>query len=85
MTVVSTVNMLSKVGADLRWFLEREGVDPEQCVVSIGVNDEAARDQLLAALRRDFDGKTMRHFDAELAMVISHGVPMFVIAKKASA
>jgi hypothetical protein len=84
MTVVSTVNMLSKVGADLRWFLEREGVDPEQCVVSIGVPDRAALDRLTVAYGRDFDARTMRRDARFPAVMVSHGVPLCAIAKKAT-
>ena len=85
MPATSTVNMLSKLGADLRWFLEREGVDPERCVVSIGVAGEVERSRVISAMLRDFDARTMRHFDAEPAMVVAHGVPLFVVAKKAHA
>ncbi len=77
----STVNMLSKVGADLRWFLEREGVDPERCVVSIGVPDEVAVAAVSETFRRDYVAGRMERRDDCPLMIVAHGVRMAVVAR----
>jgi len=79
MTVaISTTNTLRKLGAHLRVMLELEGVDPEQCVISLGVPDEVAKSQMISALLRDFDPATMRRHDEFTAIVVVHGVPICV-------
>ncbi len=74
----ATSNALRKLGAHLRWLLEREGVDPEQCVISLGVPDEVARSQMISALLRDFDAATMTRHDGFAEVVVVHGVPICI-------
>ncbi len=81
MPVTSTTNMLSKVGADLRWFIEREGVDPTKCIVSIGVPDGAALERMKAMYGRDFDARSMSRDERYPAIVVSHGIPLCLLTK----
>jgi hypothetical protein len=79
---VTRENTLSKVGAALRWFLEREGIDPESCVVSIGVCTSADAQKLMTAFLREFDEAMMFRRSDVPPMVIAHGVPLCVMVKK---
>ena len=79
MPVVSTTNTLSKLGAHLRWLAEREGVDPERCIVSVGVRGEDGLRKMTDAFARDFDAATMRHDARYPSIYVVHGVPICLV------
>ena len=56
-------NLLRKLGANLRLYLERCHVDPETARVVIVVPDETAKSLIISGFLRDFDEKTMNRCD----------------------
>lgn len=78
----SNQNVLSKFGAHLRWMVEREGIDPETVIVSIGVKGEIEKSLMISAFIRNFDGKVMRRIDEMSDCVVVHGIPIVVVADK---
>ena len=68
---------LGKLGADLRWFIEKNGVDPEKAIVAIGVESEIDKSLLCAALLREHDPAVSQTFGSN--SVIVHGVRLSVV------
>jgi len=81
---ISTSNTLSKVGAHLRWLLEKSGIDPENggTVISIGVRSNEEQSRLISTLLREYDANNMQRSDTDAAFVRVHGVPIFVVVSK---
>ena len=73
---------LSKFGADLRWLLEKSGVDPEKVTVSIGVRGNDGQSKVIATLLREYNPTTMRRWDKYPNMLVIHGVPVWVQVTK---
>lgn len=73
-SAVSTTNTLSKLGAHLRWQVEKSGVDPEKVDVFIVVRtkDEAAL--IKARFLEDFDPAAMTHNKNAPHLFCVHGV-----------
>lgn len=59
----TTDNLLRRVGANMRLYLERCHVDPERTSVIIIVPDETAVSHVISAFLRDFDASTMDRRD----------------------
>ncbi len=74
-----TQNTLRKFGADLRWLVEKSGLDPERLVVSLGVKDSHDQSLMLSTFLREFDGETMMRYDAFPHMIQLNGVTVWVI------
>lgn len=77
----STQNTLRKLGANLRWFIEKSGVKPEEVYVAIVVNSKADRDKITAAFTREHDRETMTRFETPDRLAIS-GVKVTVTVAK---
>lgn len=75
---ISTDKTLSKAFANLRWLIEKNGVDPETVVVSIGVRNRAEKDRLTVGLGKEFDSSCMRAPTNCPESIIVHGIPIFV-------
>ena len=60
----STQNILRKLGAHLRWMLEKEGLKPEEVSVAICVGNETEKSLMISAFLRDFDKSSMARNDA---------------------
>lgn len=83
MTVaVSMEPTLRKLGAHLRWFIEKNGVNSEDVIVSIGVKSENDRSLLISGFLREFDKDTMKRWDKAPDGVQVHGVKVFVVLPK---
>jgi hypothetical protein len=78
-STVSTQNTTSKLGAHLRWMLEKEGVNPERVIVSLGVGSEDERNRMIVAFDRDFDRLHMKRGKDFPGLVIVHGVPIVIV------
>ena len=77
-------NVLSKFGADLRWMLEKEGINPEDTSVHIAVKDEVERSRVISAFIRDFDAKVMHQIDGVSDWVVVHGMRIGVFVPSPS-
>lgn len=73
---------LSKLGADLRWFLEQNGVDAERVVFSISVKTKAEQERIISGFYRSFDHRTMVRHDKYPEAIWLHSIPMWVIVDK---
>jgi hypothetical protein len=79
----STHNTLRKLGADLRWLVEKCGVAPELIHVAIVVRSQAEVDKIAAGFEREFDAASMERGDRGNKIVV-HGVRIAaVILEKA--
>lgn len=77
-----TVNTIRKLGAHLRWAIEKEGVDVESAAVVILVKDEVERSKMISAFLRNFDPETMAASAEHPGKIIVHGVAVIVSVKK---
>jgi hypothetical protein len=75
---ISMQNTLRKVGADLRWQLEKCGISAEKAYVVIVVETKAERDRVIEGFARDYDSAVMRHADGAPHQIIIHGVRIAV-------
>lgn len=78
-SATSTDKTLRKFGANLRWLIEKSGINPEATVVTIGVKDVAAKGRLLSTIAREFDRECMTTSVTMGDAVIIFGVPVFVM------
>jgi hypothetical protein len=69
---------LRKLGAHLRWFIEKSGVEPEHAVVCINVHTTEEQSKLISRLLSEFDGTTMTRRDEYSQLVVVHGVPLWI-------
>lgn len=76
--VLSREPTLRKAGAHLRWLLEKSGINPERCVISIGVKDEVEKSLMISTFLRDFDGRCMTRHDSHPAYIEVLGVKLVV-------
>ena len=76
---ISHQNTLRKFGADLRWLVEKSGLNPEQVVVSLGVKTTHDQSLLLSTFLREFDGAAMMRYDQFPHMIQLHGVTVWAI------
>jgi len=81
---VTTSNTLSKVGAHLRWLIEKSGVNPENgsAIITIGVRNNEDQSRMIATLLREYDANHMQRTDTDSTYVRVHGVPIFVVVSK---
>jgi hypothetical protein len=70
---------LRKVGADLRWLLEKSGVNPEAAIVSIGVPNNADKMQMIATLKKEFEAGVMVQYPAMPHAIEIYGVKVLVV------
>lgn len=75
----STQNTLRKLGADLRWLVEKSGLNPEEMIVSLGVKTAHEQSLMLTTFLREFDGATMMRYDAFPHMIQLNGVTVWVV------
>lgn len=86
----SSSNTLRKVGADLRWLMQKSGVDPERsspehpagAVVSIAVNTTVDQSLLISTILREFDADVMHREDQNPHCVRVFGVWLCVLVKE---
>lgn len=78
----STSNTLRKLGAHLRWHMEKSGVDADAATAVIVVPDETQRSRLIDSMLRDFDQSCMKADDAKPGQVMVHGVRIAVVVKE---
>lgn len=71
---VSVENTVRKVGAHLRWLLEKSGVDAEAAHVMIGVRTVDDRRKLLQHITNNFDEAVMSTATNDRMSVRVHGV-----------
>ena len=69
----------SKLGAHLRWLIEKSEIDPENAVVSIQVKTNHDQSLLISTMLREMDHSCMQHHDGYPHMVVVHGVPIWVV------
>jgi hypothetical protein len=78
--IISAENTLRKIGAHLRWQLEKCGVDAEKQTFVIVVSTDDERDAIVAGFERDFDqGSMSRGTDTHRITV--HGVNISVVVQ----
>jgi hypothetical protein len=77
----STQNTLRKLGAHLRWFIEKSGVNPEGVYVAIVVNSKADHDRITAAFAQEHDRQFMVRFETPDRIAIN-GVKVTVTVAK---
>ncbi len=83
MAVTIKTKTLSKLGADVRWYLEQCGVNPEQTAVIIAVPNVIAQSRMIEGFLRDFDnGGVMKRDDNSPHRVVVHGVPIWVMVEQ---
>lgn len=70
---------LGKVGADMRWLLEKSGIDPESALVTITVHDDASKDRLISTFAAEFDQSQMFRDEQFPDIVVVHGIRMIVV------
>lgn len=79
---ISAENTLRKLGAHLRWFIERAGVDPEKCHVIIGVPSTIDQSLIRSEMLREFDKGTMTDNASAPTTTWVHGVPITICVTK---
>ena len=80
-----TQNTLRKLGADLRWLLDKNRVDAEKSYAIIVVETVAERDRLIAAFHTNFDAASMSRSVKSPHQVTIHGVRVAVTVKEETA
>ena len=79
----STQNTLSKLGAHLRWQLEKCGLDAERdAVVTIVVESEVQRSKLISGFLAGYDRSVMRRDDGQPGQIVLHGVRVAVVVRE---
>jgi hypothetical protein len=77
----STENTVSKLGAHLRWAIEREGVAPEGVITVMLFQDAADRDRMMRALARNASAE--KRGESDPYKFYLHGVPLILSVKGA--
>src|SRR6266550_4580301 len=80
--ISTTKNSLRKLGADVRWLVEKSGVDPEKALITIGVDTTEEQSGLISTLIIEFDATCMSRVETHPHHVKVHGVNIFVIVHK---
>lgn len=70
----SAERTLGKLGAHLRWQIEKAGVDPEAADVVILVDALAEAERLTTAFHEGFDGSVMSRAPTQPSLFVVHGV-----------
>jgi hypothetical protein len=71
---------LCKVGADLRWLLEKSGIDAEKTLVTIGVPTKADKDRLSIVFANEFDAATMKRVNGSEYIIEVLGLNIIVVS-----
>lgn len=82
MTKAAAAHTLRKLGADLRWLIEGNGVDPERAHVVIVVETKADRERLTECFAQGFDAGAMARSSAAPHQVTVHGVRIAVSVRE---
>ena len=78
----STQNTLRKLGADLRWFVEKNGVDPQKATVMLCVESLADRDKLIDGFGREYEGEVMKRWAHAPFQIMVHGIGIAIVVKE---
>jgi hypothetical protein len=68
---VGTSNVLRKLGADMRWFLQQNGVEAESVRIIIAVKTTADEKAIEHAFKAQFDASEMEIDDGQTGVVMN--------------